>query len=435
MANRWREWTGPGSQPVTEIGAGIATWLTMVYIAAVNPQMLAQAGMDFGAVFTATCVAAALGSTLMGLLANRPIALAPGMGLNAVFVYTMVLGMGLSWQAALGVVFWSGILFVVLSATPIRERILNEMPASLKTGAAAGIGLFLALIGLSNAGVIEQGAGTLVSLGDPRALPVGLCFFGFLIIAALSARGHSWAILAGVGAVAVIGWIFDPNGDAPRTIFATVPSLAPTFFALDWKLPLESGVLALVIALLFVDLFDTSGTLLAVGKQGRFLDGTGRFPDLKPAMMADSLATVAGSLFGVSNTTSYIESSAGIAAGGRTGLTSLVVASLFLLTLFIAPLAAAIPPYATAPALIFVAMLLVSALRDHEAWEDVAETAPMLLTAVMMPFSYSIADGLAIGTLAYTGVHILSGRVQRLNLTTWTLSGVFALRFILLSEF
>ncbi len=412
--------------------AGATTWVTMVYIVAVNPLMLENAHMDFGAVFVATCLAAAVGSMLMGVLANWPVALAPGMGLNAFFTYSVVIGMDLPWQTALGAVFWSGVLFLILSLTGVRERIVYAMPASIKTGIAIGIGLFLAVIGLGNAEVVVQGDGVLLAMGDLKTWSAVLFALGFITTVALFVRGSSLAVIAGILVASVAGWFVDPSFDFPTSVVALPPSLAPTLLELELLVPLEVGFVSVVLALLFVDMFDTSGTLVAVAKQAHLETEDGRFPNLGRAMLADSGATVVGALLGTSTTTSYIESNTGISVGGRTGLTAIVVGLLFLATLFVAPLVGAIPPYATAPALVFVAVLLISSLSEFEAWNDFSESAPLVITAIMMPLSFSIADGIAAGILTYVLIKILAGKRGDLNGMLIGLALIFLGRFALL---
>jgi AGZA family xanthine/uracil permease-like MFS transporter len=412
--------------------AGATTWVTMVYIVAVNPLMLENAQMDFGAVFVATCLAAAVGSMFMGAFANWPVALAPGMGLNAFFTYSIVIGMNLPWQTALGAVFWSGVLFLILSLTGVRERIVYAMPASIKTGIAIGIGLFLAVIGLGNAGVIVQGEGALLAMGNLKTWSASLFAIGFIVTVALFVRGNSLAVIAGILVAAVAGWFLDPSFGFPASVVSLPPSLAPTFLELEFLLPLEAGFVSVILSLLFVDIFDTSGTLVAVAKQAGLETQERKIPNLGRAMLADSSATVAGALLGTSTTTSYIESNTGISVGGSTGLTAIVVGLLFLATLFVAPLVGAIPPYATAPALVFVAVLLIGSLSEFEAWDDFSESAPLVITAIMMPLSFSIADGIAAGILTYVLIKILSGKHGDLNGMLIGLAVVFLARFILL---
>ena len=428
----WFKFAEQGTSLGREVLAGVTTWVTMAYIVAVNPSMLENAQMDFGAVFVATCLAAAFGSIFMGAVANLPVALAPGLGLNAFFTYSIVIGMNLPWQTALGAVFWSGVVFLILSLTGVRERVVYAMPASIKTGIAVGIGLFLTVIGLQNAGVIIQGEGALLAMGDLKTWSTSLFTVGFVITIALFVRGSSIAVMAGILVVAVIAWFLDPNFGFPTSLVALPPSLEPTFLELEFLVPLEVGFISVILSLLFVDLFDTSGTLVAVANQGGLETEEGEIPNLGRAMLADSSATVVGALLGTSTTTSYIESTTGISVGGRTGLTSIVVGLLFLATLFVAPVIRAIPPYATAPALVFVAIILIGSLGDFENWSDFSESGPLVITAVMMPLSFSIADGLAAGILTYVLIKILTGKKDDLNSILIGLAVIFLGKFVLL---
>lgn len=409
---RWFGLSEAETTIATECRAGLATYLTMAYIIVVNPTILAAAGMDFGAVFVATCVAAAIGSALMGLLANYPVALAPGMGLNAYFAFTVVPAVGGSWQVALGCVFLSGILFVLLSLSPFREWLVNAIPAGLKHAIAAGIGFFLGLIGLENAGLITAHPSTLVTLGTITDLKVVLAVAGFLIIAALWARAIPGAIIIGILGVTIAAVLLGLQ--EWQGIVATPPSLAPTFLAMDLAGALEPALLIVIFTFLLVDLLDTAGTLIGVGQQGRLLNAEGRMPRLRPALLADSSATVAGAVLGTSTTTSYIESAAGIEEGGRTGLTALVVAALFLLSIVFSPLAKTVPAYATAPALLFVACLMIGNIR-HIAWEDPTDYVPAVLVVILMPLSFSIAAGIGLGFLAYTILKVLTGRFTQIS--------------------
>ncbi|MDG2091464.1 MAG: NCS2 family permease [Gammaproteobacteria bacterium] len=419
-----------GTTVKQEIIAGITTWVTMVYIVAVIPVMLTDAGMNFGAVFVATCLATAFSCLIMGAFANLPIALAPGIGLSAFFVYSIVLGLGYTWNQALGAVFWSGILFLIFSLTGIRERIIYIIPDSIKTGIAIGIGLFLAVIGLDNAGIITQGEGTLMQLGNIKSWSVALTALGFFIIVALHSKGKNWSVIFGISLITAIGWLFDPDSPVATSVIQVPPSMMPTFFQLDFFPSFEMSFLVVIITMFFVDLFDTSGTLVAVAKEGNLEDANGKLPGLGRAMLADSSATVMGSLFGVSSTTSYIESTAGVAAGGKTGLTSIVVAALFLGTLFFSPIASSIPTYATSPALIFVAVLLISAFMHFDAWNDFTESAPLIVCAIMMPLSFSIADGLALGIISYVAIKLLTGKRSQLHPILVGLAVIFIGRFV-----
>lgn len=429
MLERFFKLKEHGTDVKTEIIAGVSTFLTMAYIIAVNPGMLSAAGMDFGAVFVATCIAAAFGTAVMGLLANYPVALAPGMGLNAFFTFGVVLGMGHSWEIALGCVFWSGIIFVALSAFKVREWIINAIPSSLKTGISVGIGLFLAIIGLQNAGVVVDHPATLVTLGDVTSVPVLLFFLGFVVITALYHRGVTGSVVIGIVGITVLGAIF---GDVEYNgIMSMPPSIAPTLMKVDIMGALNASLFAVIFAFLFVDLFDTSGTLVAVAQKGDLLDKDGKLPRLGKALMADSTASVAGSLMGTSTTTSYIESSAGIAAGGRTGLTAVTVAGLFLASLFFSPLAQMIPAYASAAALVFVAVLMISTISNID-WSDLTESAPVVVTAVMMPLSYSIAEGIAAGFVTYAAVKVLSGKGKEINISVYVIAALGLAKYVFL---
>ena len=401
-----------GSSVKTELLAGLATFLTMAYIIVVNPGILSDAGMDFGAVFVATILAAAIGTAIMGLWANWPIALAPGMGLNAFFAYGVVLGMGHTWQAALGAVFLAGVLFFVLSLTGLREWIINSIPKSLKLGIGAGIGLFLAIIGLRNAGVVVDHPATLVGLGDLASAPVLLAFAGFCIMVALDKLRVPGAIVLGILAVSTVGWLM---GTADFQGFVgTIPDLSVTALQLDIGSALSITMMGVVFAFLFVDFFDTAGTLTSVANIAGKIKPDGKIDGIGRAVISDSVATMSGALLGTSNTTSYIESAAGIKEGGRTGLTAVTVAVLFLACLVLSPLANSIPAYATAPALVYVATFFARNLVDID-WEDCTEFAPAILAAVLMPLTYSIANGIAIGFIAYAVVKIVTGQHKAIN--------------------
>ncbi|MEE4462998.1 NCS2 family permease, partial [Azotobacter chroococcum] len=385
----------------TELLAGLTTFLTMAYILFVNPSILSETGMDRGAVFVATALAAAIGSALMGLIANYPIALAPGMGLNAFFTYGVVLQMGHSWQVGLGAVFLSACLFLLISVLRIRAWIIDSIPLELRLAIGAGIGLFLALIALQNAGIVVDHPVTLLTLGDLTEAPPVLAALGFLLIVTLEARRVPGAVLLGILAVTLVAVGLGVTPFAG--VLALPPSLAPTLLQLDIAGALEIGLVSVVFAFLFVDVFDNSGTLIAVARRAGLMAPDGRLPKMGRALIADSAAALGGALLGTSTTTSYIESAAGVSAGGRTGLTACTVAVLFLLSLFFAPLAAGIPPFATAPALLFVAVLMVSALAEVD-WSDLTTAAPVLATALAMPLTYSIANGIAFGFIAWSAI-------------------------------
>lgn len=418
-----------GATVATEVTAGATTFLTMAYIIFVNPQILAQAGMDHGAVFVATCLGAALGTLIMGLYANYPIALAPGMGINAYFTFGVVLGMGLSWQVALGTVFVSGLIFVAISIAPVREWIVDSIPMSLKISISAGIGIFLAVIGLANAGIIVDHPVTLVALGkvtDPRVL---LAVAGFLAMVALAARRAPGAVLIAILGVTAVGWLLGLV--KAGSLVSLPPSLAPTFLKMDVSGALDLAVLPVVFAFLFVKVFDTTGTLIGVAHRAGLLDRDGKLPRLRKALLADSGAATVGAMLGTSPVTSYIESASGIQAGGRTGLTAVTVAVLFLLSLFLAPLAGMVPAFATAPALVFVAILMARGLAEID-WDDLTEGAPALVTALGIPLTYSIATGIGLGFVTYAAVKILSGRFREAGPAVLALAAAFVAKFAFL---
>lgn len=409
----------------TEIIAGITTFLAMAYILFVNPSILGATGMDKGSVFVATCLAAAIGSILMGLIANYPIALAPGMGLNAFFTYTVVLHMGYTWQIALGAVFLSAVIFFALSIFKIREWIIASIPLPLRAGIAAGIGLFLALIALEGAGIVVDNPATLVGLGDLTKPGPLLALLGFFIIVVLEARRVTGAVLIGI---LVVTFISMGIGLTPFAgVFSAPPSIAPTFMQLDIAGAFNVGLVSVIFAFLFVDVFDNTGTLLGVTKRAGLADEQGNVPKMGRALIADSAAALFGSLLGTSTTTSYVESAAGVSAGGRTGLTAIVVAILFLLSLFFSPLAGSVPVYATAPALLFVAVLMASGLAEID-WKDVTTAAPVTVTALTMPLTYSIANGIAFGFITWTVVKLLSGRTKEVNAALVILSILFVIK-------
>ncbi|MFV3127980.1 NCS2 family permease [Niveispirillum sp. KHB5.9] len=420
-----------GSDVRTELLAGFTTFLTMAYIIFVNPQILSAAGMDHGAVFVATCVAAAIGSAIMGLYANYPIAQAPGMGLNAYFAFTVVGQMGHSWQVALGAVFLSGVLFIILSILPIREAVVNAIPRTLKLAISAGIGLFLAIIALENAGLIQAHPVTLVTMGDLTKAPPVLAAIGFILLCALAARKVTGAVILTILAVAIIGMVAGVSPFNGRVV-SLPPDPSPTFMAMDLSGAFSVGLITVVFAFFFVDLFDTAGTLIGVSHRAGLLDKDGKLPRLKRALFADAAATTIGATLGTSTVTSYIESAAGTNVGGRSGLTAVTVALLFLACLFFAPLAANIPAYATAPALLYIACLMARGLTEVD-WDDVTDYAPAVMTAISMPLTYSIAHGIAIGFITYAGIKILAGRWRDVGPVVAVLALLFLLKFILLA--
>ena len=408
---------------------GVTTFLAMAYITVVNPQILSTTGMDFGAVFVATCIAAAFGSIVIGLHANYPIAQAPGMGQNAFFTYGVVLGMGHSWQTALGAVLVSGVIFVAMSVLPIREWLVNSIPRNLKLGMAAGIGLFLGFIALKNAGIVVDNPATLVALGKIWSFEPIVCILGFVTIAALSARKVTGAVIIGILLATVIGWL---SGTTEFIgVVAMPPSVAPVFLQLDIAGALQLSMVTAILSMLIVDVFDTAGTLVAVATRANLIGDDGKLPRLRRALLSDSTATVVGAVAGTSSTTSYIESAAGVEAGGRTGLTAVVCGLLFIACLFFAPLAQSVPTYATASALLFVACLMARSLADID-WHDITESAPAVIAAITMPLSFSIAEGIGLGFISYVLIKIVSGRMQECSAASYSIAIIFGLKYAFL---
>lgn len=411
----------------TEVLAGLTTYMTMAYIIFVNPSMLAQAGMDQGAVFVATCLAAAVGCFIMGFWANLPVALAPGMGLNAFFTYSVVLGSGHSWQVALGAVFLSGVLFVILSLFRFREWVINTIPNSLKKAITAGIGAFLALIALKNAGIVVDNPATLVSMGDISGFSAAMMVLSLMLIIGFVQRGFSGAVVFAILIVSALGLIF---GDVSYTgIVSAPPSIMPTLLQMDISGALEVGMLVVVFTFLFVDLFDTSGTLIAVTERAGLVKKDGKVPNLDRALLADSSATVAGAALGTSTTTSYIESAAGAAAGGRSGLMTVTVGVLFALSIFISPLASMIPSYATAGAIFYVAVLMMFTLKDID-WNDLTEAAPVTIVLLLTPLTFSIADGITLGFISYAFIKLITFKFKDLNISVLILAVLLLLKLI-----
>jgi AGZA family xanthine/uracil permease-like MFS transporter len=429
MFERYFQLAAHGTNVRTEVLAGLTTFLTMAYIIFVNPDILSASGMPKDAVFVATCLAAAIGSAIMGLYANYPIALAPGMGLNAYFAFAVVGGMGFTWQQALGAVFISGILFIIVSLFRIREAIVNSIPRSLKFAISAGIGLFLAIIGLKNAGLITAHPATLVSLGNLHEPGTLLAVAGFILIVALEQRKVPGAIIIGILAVTLMSMVLGLT--AFGGIVAMPPSLAPTLMQMDIQGALNAGLLTVVLTFFLVELFDASGTLIGVCHRAGLLDAEGKLPRLKRALLADSTAIAAGAMLGTSSTTAYIESAAGTSVGGRTGLTAVVVAALFLAALVFAPLAGTVPAYATAPALCYVAVLMIRGLSEID-WEDLTEAAPAVVTAITMPFTFSIAHGIAFGFVSYASIKLLSGKARDVSPMIAIIAAVFIFKFAFL---
>ena len=411
-----------------EILAGLATFLTMAYIMVVNPAILSETGMDFDSVFVATILASFVACLLMGFLANWPVALAPGMGLNAFFTYAVVFGMGFTWQQALAAVLCSGILFLIISISPLRAYLINAIPKSLKFGIGAGIGLFLAIIGLKNAGIVVDNPATLVGLGDLKSAPVLLALLTLILMIALDKLKIPGAIVISILATTIIGMIV---GVAQfQGIVSPIPSMSPTFMQLDFSVLGSYLFLIVVFTILFVDFFDTAGTLTSVANLSGKIDKDGNVENIDKAVFSDSIATIIGSIFGTSSTTSYIESGAGIKEGGKTGLVAVAVGVFFLLCLFLAPLAKTIPAYATGAALIFIATFFCRNLVNLD-WDDISEYSPALLAAFIMPLTYSISNGIALAFIVYVLAKVVSGKMNELNPAVLIIAGASLLHFIL----
>ena len=422
LATNWR----------TEILAGFTTFITMAYIVFVNPSILSETGMPFQAVVAATCLSAAVGSILMGVLARYPIALAPGMGLNAYFTYTVCKGMGVPWQVALGAVFLSGVIFLLLTILGIRQLIVRAIPVDLYSAVAVGIGLFIAFIGLKNAGLVVAHPATLLALGDMHKPATLLAVFGLILISALLAWGIRAAMLIGVLATTVLGALTGQVQWNPQ--FYGLSEITATAFRLDIAGAIKIGLLEIVFVFLFVDMFDNIGTLVAVSKEAGLYDSkTNEIPRMDRILLSDSLATITGSLAGTSTVVSYIESAAGVAAGGRTGVTSIVTGLLFLLALLIAPVIGVIPSAATAPCLIIVGSLMVSHAAEIK-WDDPGISIPAFLTLITIPLTFSIANGLAFGFTSYTLIKLLRGRFAELTWMEGILTALFIARFVYLAK-
>ena len=412
-----------------EFLAGFTTFITMAYIIFVNPQIMALSGMDQGAIFVGTCLAAAIACFVMGFFANWPIGLAPGMGLNAFFTYTVVGEMGYSWEVALGAVFLAGVLFFIMSITRLRAWMISSIPLNLRIAMGAGVGLFIGLIGLKNGGIIVSNQATLLSLGEFSQIETLLAAIGFLIISILSVRKVTGAIIIGILTTTLIAYfvgLIEFNG-----IVSYPPEIAPTFMKLDILGALNLGMLTIIMSFLFVNLFDTTGTLLGVATRANLISNDEKSDGLNKALKADSSASIFGTFFGCSPVTSYVESSAGVEAGGRTGLTSIVVGLLFLFAMFLSPLASIIPPYATAGALIYVAILMLSGMEKLN-WSSTAELLPALIIIVMIPLTFSIADGIALGFLTYVFLKIFNGEYRDIASGAWFLTLIFISKFIFL---
>ena len=436
MLTRFFDLEGHGTTVRIEMFAGLTTFLTMAYIVVVNPMILGAAGMPVAGVAVATCLSAGIGSILMGLLSNYPLALAPGMGLNAYFTYTVVKTMGLPWQVALGCVFLSAVLFLVLTLAGVRQLIMNAIPRSLFAAVSGGIGLFIAFIGLKNAGIIVATPGTTVGLGNLTAATPALAVLGLLVIAAMQARSIKGAMLFGILSVAGVAWILGLARFTPSSFH--LADLSSTAFrlnipaALDLKGGVGLSLVEIVFVFLFVDLFDNVGTLMAVTKRAGLTSPDGTVPRMKRILLADSISMLVGALVGTSPVTSYIESTSGVAVGGRTGLTSVTVGLLFLCTLFVAPLVQAIPGVATAPALILVGAMMMGALAEVE-WHEPGEGIPAFLTAIMIPLSYSIANGLAFGIVSHAVLKLVRGQARAADWLVYVLAALCVGRFIYLA--
>lgn len=412
-----------------EILAGITTFVTMAYIIFVNPQMMAQSGMDYGAIFVGTCLAASFACLFMGIYANWPVGLAPGMGLNAFFTYTVVGEMGYTWEVALGAVFIAGTLFFIMSITSLRRWMLDSIPLNLRIAMGAGVGLFIGFIGLKNGGIIVANGATFLSLGDFTNLSTLLAGIGFLIISILSIRKIPGAIIIGILAVTLVGVLLELV--EIEGIFALPPDVIPVLMQLDILGALDIAMISVIMSFLFVNLFDTAGTLFGVATRANLVQDSGDIKDLDKALKVDSSSSIFGSFLGCAPVTSYVESSSGIEAGGRTGLTAVIVGILFLLATFLSPLAAAVPAYATSGALIYVSILMLSGMESLN-WNDQSELLPALVIVVMIPLTFSIANGIALGFLAYVSLKVFVGEISKISLGAWFLTVIFVAKFIFL---
>ena len=424
------EFSHLGTNWRTEILAGVTTFLTMAYIVLVNPAILADAGMPLAAVTAATCISAAFASILMGVVARYPIALAPGMGLNAYFAYTVCLKMHIPWQTALGAVFLSGVLFLAFTAAGIRQMILRAIPHELYAAVAAGIGLFIAFIGFEHAGLVVRDPNTLVTLGDVRTPAAALALLGLLIMAALEVRNIRGSILIGVLAVTGVAWAFHLVHWTPAPF--AFGALSQTALKLNIGAALGKGLLEIVFVFFFVDLFDNLGTLVAVTKRAGLIQPDHSIPRLNRILATDAIATIAGSLTGTSTVTSYVESTAGVAAGGRSGVTAIVTGILFIGAIAAAPFVGIVPPAATAPALILVGCMMLSSISEIP-WRDPLVAVPAFLTLVLIPLTYSIANGLGFGIVSWAVLHLVTGKIRRQDWLLYVLAALFVFRFIYLA--
>ncbi|MXN87597.1 NCS2 family permease [Pasteurella canis] len=426
--HRFFNLTEKKTTPRTEIIAGITTFFTMVYIVFVNPSILGDAGMDKQVVFVTTCLIAGLGTIAMGLFSNLPIALAPAMGLNAFFAYVVVSKLGYSWQIGMGTIFWGSVGLLILTIFQIRYWLMASIPLGLRVGIGAGIGLFIALIGFKNMGLVVANPSTLVALGELHDPKVLLGILGFFIIVVLAARNIYSGVLVSIAVVTALAFFIDPQV-AFNGVISMPPNLAPVVGQVDITGALDTALLGIIFSFLLVNLFDSSGTLLGVTDKAGISDEKGRFPKMKQALYVDSVSAVAGSYMGTSAISTYIESGAGVSVGGRTGLTAVTVGILFLLTIFFSPLASVVPAYATAGALVYVGILMASSLIRVK-WEDLTEATPAFITAAMMPFTYSITEGIAFGFISYCIMKTCTGRIKEVNAPVWVVSFLFIAKFV-----
>ena len=412
-----------------EILAGFTTFITMSYIIFVNPQIMSSTGMDFGAVFVGTCLAASIACFIMGFIANWPVGLAPGMGLNAFFTYSVVGEMGYSWETALGAVFLSGILFFIMSVTPIRKWIIDSIPENLRIAMASGVGFFIGFIGLKNGGIIVSNDTTFLSLGDFSNIKTLLSALGFLLIAILTIRNIKGSIIISILIITLLSLtlgLVEFNG-----VISYPPSLNPVFLHLDIIGAIDVAMVSVIASFLFVNLFDTTGTLFGVATRANFIDEKGNISNLDKALKCDSSTSIIGTFFGCAPVTSYVESSSGIEAGGRTGLTAITIGFLFLFSIFLSPLASIVPSYATSGALIYVSFLILSGLQKLD-WTDIIELIPSLIIIVMIPLTFSIADGISLGFIAFIVMKIASGNIKSISSGSWFLTIIFVSKFIFL---
>ncbi len=418
-----------GTNIKKEVLAGFTTFITMSYIIFVNPQIMSTTGMDFGAVFVGTCLAASIACFIMGFVANWPVGLAPGMGLNAFFTYSVVGEMGYSWETALGAVFLSGILFFIMSATPLRKWMIDSIPTNLRIAMASGVGFFIGFIGLKNGGIIVANDATFLSLGDFSNIQTLLSVLGFLLIAILTIRNIKGSIIISILIITLLSLTFglvEFNG-----VISYPPSLSPVFLHLDIIGAIDVTMISVIASFLFVNLFDTTGTLFGVATRANFIDEKGNITNLDKALKCDSSTSIIGTFFGCAPVTSYVESSSGIEAGGRTGLTAITIGFLFLFSIFLSPLASIVPSYATSGALIYVSFLILSGLQKLD-WVDLSELIPSLIIIVMIPLTFSIADGISLGFIAFIVMKIASGNIKSISSGSWFLTLIFVSKFIFL---